>query len=80
MKELSDEIKYYRERAQEAGVEVDRPADEPGDKVVVTDIDMKFGSMVLFMVKWVLASIPAVIILCAIGFAALTVFGVLSVA
>ena len=32
-------------------------------RVSVTDIDMPFGSMVGFMVKWSLASIPAVIIL-----------------
>ncbi len=31
--------------------------------VVVVDVQMKFGSMVNFMVKWVLASIPAFIIL-----------------
>ena len=31
--------------------------------VVVTDIKMPFGSMVVFMVKWVIASIPAFIIL-----------------
>ena len=31
--------------------------------VVVTDIRMPFGSMVGFMIKWVLASIPAVLIL-----------------
>ena len=33
------------------------------NEVVVTDIKMSFGSMVVFMVKWVIASIPAVIIL-----------------
>lgn len=32
-------------------------------RVVVTDIHMPFGSMVIFMVKWVLASIPALFIL-----------------
>ncbi len=32
-------------------------------EVVVTDIQMPFGSMVTFMVKWVIASIPAFIIL-----------------
>ncbi|NTV92413.1 MAG: hypothetical protein HGA72_03790 [Chlorobiaceae bacterium] len=32
-------------------------------KVVVTDIRMPFWSMVMFMVKWVFASIPALIIL-----------------
>ncbi|NMW20916.1 MAG: hypothetical protein HKK67_04650 [Chlorobiaceae bacterium] len=32
-------------------------------KVVVTDIRMPFWSMVMFMVKWVFASIPALVIL-----------------
>lgn len=32
-------------------------------KVVVTDIDMPFRSMVNFMVKWALAAIPATLIL-----------------
>ncbi len=31
--------------------------------VVVVDIKMRFWSMVIFMVKWVIASIPALIIL-----------------
>jgi hypothetical protein len=31
--------------------------------VIVTDIQMPFGSMVVFMVKWVLAAIPAMILL-----------------
>lgn len=43
--------------------------------VVVTDIDMPFGSMVVFMVKWALASIPAIIILTIIG---MVVFGILT--
>lgn len=36
--------------------------------VVVTDIDMRFGSMVRFMVKWAIAVIPASIILVIFGF------------
>ncbi len=36
-------------------------------EVVVTDVQMKFGSMVLFMVKWTLAAIPALIILFILG-------------
>lgn len=32
-------------------------------RVVVTDIHMPFWSMITFMVKWALASIPAIIIL-----------------
>ena len=35
--------------------------------VVVTDIQMPFMSMVTFMVKWVIAAIPAMIILSVIG-------------
>jgi hypothetical protein len=34
---------------------------------VVTDIKMPFGSMVVFMVKWAIATIPAIIILTLIG-------------
>lgn len=32
-------------------------------RVTVTDIDMPFGSMVVFMLKWALAAIPAGLIL-----------------
>ena len=32
-------------------------------RVVVTDVNMRFGSMVVFMIKWVVAAIPAAIIL-----------------
>ena len=35
--------------------------------VVVTDIQMPFWSMVWFMVKWSIASIPAMIFLLAVG-------------
>jgi hypothetical protein len=43
----------------------DRQGDVMGNRqeVVVTDIKMSFMSMVIFMIKWVLASIPALIIL-----------------
>lgn len=37
------------------------------NEVVVTNIKMPFGSMVLFMVKLAVATIPAMIILSAIG-------------
>ena len=36
-------------------------------EVVVKDIQMSFGSMVVFMVKWVIASIPAILILWLLG-------------
>ncbi|MDQ6976968.1 MAG: hypothetical protein Q9M75_02530 [Ghiorsea sp.] len=37
------------------------------NEVVVTDIQMSFGSMVVFMIKWAIAAIPALIILSVIG-------------
>src|SRR5262245_11201166 len=36
-------------------------------RVVVTDFDMPFGSMVMFMAKWALASIPAFLVLFVLG-------------
>ena len=36
-------------------------------EVVVTDVKMSFPSMVIFMVKWAIATIPAIIILTAVG-------------
>jgi hypothetical protein len=41
-------------------------------EVVVTDIKMPFDSMVVFMIKWTIAAIPAFIILAILGF---VVFG-----
>jgi hypothetical protein len=38
-----------------------------GQPVIVKDIHMPFGSMVRFMVKWAIASIPALFIVIAIG-------------
>lgn len=32
-------------------------------EVIVTDIPMPFSSMVMFMIKWAIATIPAAIIL-----------------
>lgn len=43
--------------------------------VIVTDIRMPFISMVVFMVKWVIASIPAFIILWIIGVILTLLFG-----
>jgi len=37
------------------------------NEVVVTNIKMSFPSMVVFMVKWAIATIPALIILTAAG-------------
>jgi hypothetical protein len=49
-------------------------------RVSVIDFDMPFGSMVVLMMKWVLASIPALLILGAVlGFLAVVFLGILSV-
>ena len=37
------------------------------NEVVVTNVKMPFGSMVVFMVKWAIATIPALIILSLAG-------------
>ena len=43
-------------------------------EVAVVDIRMPFGSMVVFMVKWAIASIPALIMLFLLGLLASAVF------
>ena len=43
--------------------------------VVVTDIRMSFGSMVVFMVKWAIAAIPAFLILTIIWWITVALFG-----
>ncbi len=61
---------FYKEQAARAARAESAPevagamADYPGARpVVVMDINMSFGSMVRFMVKWAIASIPALLIL-----------------
>jgi len=44
-------------------------------KVSITDVDMPFGSMVVFIFKWTLASIPAMIILVVLGAVMVGIFG-----
>lgn len=46
-------------------------------RVVVTDISMPFLSMMIFMIKWVIASIPAFIILSILGAIVTTILGAL---
>ena len=49
------------------------------ERVVITDIQMSFGSMVVFMVGWALASIPAFIILFLFGLVAFVVLGAIGI-
>jgi hypothetical protein len=43
--------------------------------VVVLDVSMSFGAMVVFMIKWALAAIPALLILMMIGLFSMAIFG-----
>ena len=45
------------------------------EKVEITDVNMPFMSMVVFMVKWAIASIPAMLILFVMGAIFTGVFG-----
>ncbi|MFO7610570.1 MAG: hypothetical protein R6X35_15515 [Candidatus Krumholzibacteriia bacterium] len=44
-------------------------------RVIVQDVRMSFGSMVVFMIKWTIASIPAMLILGLIGGMIAVIFG-----
>jgi hypothetical protein len=48
------------------GKNTSQPREEPTAARIV-DIQMPFGSMVVFMVKWAIAAIPAIIILVALA-------------
>jgi hypothetical protein len=48
---------------------------ETEQRVVVVDVNMKFGTMVLFLVKLAIASIPAAVILIVIGAIASALLG-----
>ena len=45
------------------------------EEIIVKDINMSFGSMVVFMVKWSIAAIPAMFILTIIGGILALLFG-----
>ncbi len=46
-------------------------------RIVISDINMRFGSMVVFMVKWAFAAIPAFIVILGITFAGLVLLSLL---
>ena len=49
--------------------------EKPRQEVVVVDVKIPLTSMVILLVKWVIAAIPAVIILVAIVGIIATIFG-----
>ncbi len=48
---------------------------DDSNRVTITDIQMPFGSMVVFIIKWTIASIPAMIILMVLWLIVAAVFG-----
>jgi hypothetical protein len=52
------------------------PPSEPSP-VRIVDVRMPFGSMVVFMVKWAIAAIPAIIILAIISAVVVGIFSAL---
>ena len=63
------------DQVSQAHGEIHSPKAGMSNEVIVTDIKMPFTSMVSFMVKWALASIPAFIILLIIAFIVIGVLG-----
>jgi hypothetical protein len=39
-----------------------QPTHAPGERIVITDIDIPFWRLVVILVKWALAAIPATIV------------------
>ena len=56
-------VTYQQRKFAPAGVDIKPKTQHINGDVTITDISMPFWSMVFFMVKWVIASIPAMIIL-----------------
>lgn len=62
------QIVTYDRPGQASVATIAHPPATSAQRVAVIDIDMPFGSMVGFMVKWTIASIPAILILIVLGF------------
>ena len=63
----SPELELELEEEQFAMSDIARGDSGGGQEIVVTDVRIPFLSMVVLMIKWVIASIPALIILSMIG-------------
>lgn len=64
--------------SQQPALQITAPNDVTArTEVVITDVQMPFWSMVVFMIKWAIASIPAAIVLMTIFFLLWALFGLL---
>ncbi len=68
--ELLNIIKTMRDRIE--AIEINTRKKE---SVAISDVNMSFGSMVIFMIKWAIAAIPAAIILFFLISLITTIFG-----
>ena len=64
-------------REERAQAEIQKHKQRESRSVIVTDIDMPFWSMVNFMIKWALASVPALFILALIMVGAASILRIL---
>lgn len=70
--------RYHASRSAKPAAVRDAEERYPGAQpVVVVDVNMSFVSMVRFMVKWAIAAIPALIILCIIGSGMLSILSLI---
>ena len=60
---IKEEKVKETKQSTSSGLQVSMDNNSNNQTVIISDIKMPFGSMVEFMVKWVIASIPAIIIL-----------------
>lgn len=73
---IEEEVEIKRSYGGNLSVSTESPMESLAQQeVVVTDIKMPFGSMVIFMIKWALAAIPAAIILLVIYAVVIGTFG-----
>jgi hypothetical protein len=70
-----DSAEVSRGSASNSNSTVQMQSNGTSNEVVVIDIRMPFISMVIFMIKFVIAAIPATIILFFIGFVFTTILG-----
>lgn len=75
---VAESVKEGRQqRAAEEAAAARRRDPATAQAVVIVDFNMSFGSMVMFMVKWAIAAIPAALILFLLFWGAVSIFGLI---
>lgn len=60
---MSEQVAYIKKDGEFTLPEPEKRDKKEVYKVRVIDFDMSFGSMIVFMVKWAVAAIPAMLII-----------------